>query len=81
VSPPALAPIAASRQESCLPLAVHNVVDDLCATALILCMSGGNAGDYAAEPHPGWAFYLGKAPTAPVHAEKSGIVHMPRRNA
>ena len=29
-------------------LAVHKDVYDLCATALSLCMLGGNAGDYAA---------------------------------
>ena len=53
-------------------LAVHKDVDDLCATALSLCICGGNAGDSAAWPHPKSAFYLGKAPAAPVHAEKPG---------
>lgn len=64
-----------AQQEGCYLLAVHKDVDDLCTTALSLCMRGGNAGDSAARMHPGQAFYLGKAPAAPVHAEKPGIVH------
>jgi hypothetical protein len=61
-------------------LAVHKHVDDMCATTLGLCVRGGNAGDSAAWAHPGSGFYLGKRRPRPVHAEKTRIVHMPRRS-
>ena len=61
-------------------LTVHKHVDDLCATALSLCMRGGNAGDSAARAHTRGGLYLGKRRPRPVHAEKTRIVHMLRRN-
>jgi hypothetical protein len=61
-------------------LTVHKHVDDLCATALSLCMRGGNAGDSAARPHTRGGLYLGKRRPHPVHAKKTEIVHMLRRN-
>jgi hypothetical protein len=59
---------------------VRKHVDDLCATASGLWARGGNAGDSAARPRPDRALYLGERQPHPVHAEKTGIVHMPRRN-
>ena len=61
-------------------LSVYKHVDDLCATAPSLCTHGGNAGDYAAWPQPCQGLYLGERESHPVHAEKTGIIHMPRRN-
>src|SRR5271170_1627889 len=61
-------------------LAVHKHVDDLCETALSLCMRGGNGGDSAAWAYTRRGLYLGKRRPRPVHTEKIGIVHMPRRN-
>jgi hypothetical protein len=58
---------------------VHKHVDDLCATAPSLCIGGGNAGDSAAWPEPGKGIYLGERESYPVHTEKPGIIHMPRR--
>jgi hypothetical protein len=42
------------------PLSVHKHVDDLCATALGLCVDGGNAGDFATRPQPEQGFYQGQ---------------------
>jgi hypothetical protein len=41
---------AGKKAASLLP--VHKHVDDLCATAPILCAAGGNPGDFAARLHP-----------------------------
>jgi hypothetical protein len=61
-------------------LAVYKDVDDLCATALSLCVHGGNAGDSATRWRPWQGLYLGKRQPCPVHTEKTRIVHMPCRN-
>jgi hypothetical protein len=39
---------ACQPMQDCSLLPVHKRVDDLCATAPILCIGGGNAGDSAA---------------------------------
>ena len=61
-------------------LSVHKHVDHLCATAPSLCKPSGNAGDSAAWPQPWWGLYLGERESRPVQAEKTEIIHMPRRN-
>jgi hypothetical protein len=61
-------------------LSVHKHVDHLCATAPSLCISSGNAGDSAAWTQPWQGLYLGERESHPVHKEKTGIIHMPRRN-
>ena len=53
-------------------LPVHKHVDDLCATAPILCVSGGNAGDSSAWPHPLRGVYLGERHPYPVHCGGNG---------
>ena len=72
--------LPASAKRTAYLLAVHKHVDDLCATALGLCMRGGNAGDSAARAHTREGLYLGKRRPRPVHTEKTEIVHMLRRN-
>jgi hypothetical protein len=67
-------------QRTAALLSVHKHVDDLCATAPILCIDGGNAGDFAAYPEPEEGIYLGMRESGPVHKERSVIIHMPHCN-
>ncbi len=61
-------------------LSVHKHVDHLCATAPSLCIRVEMLGIPLPGRNHDRGLYLGERESHPVHAEKTGIIHTPRRN-